>query len=51
MKNYPTNPELAKFSTEDILKELLHRDSIGDNKFYLMNESITSYTFKFWKFD
>ena len=51
MKNYPVNPELAKFSTEDLLQELLHRDSVGDNNFYLMNESIVSYIFKFWKFD
>ena len=44
-----TNSELAKFSTEDILKELLYRDKNGDNGFHLMSESITSYTFKFWK--
>ena len=44
-----TNPELAKFSTADILAELIYRDKNGDNNFHLMNESVTSYTFKFWK--
>lgn len=52
MKNiFETNPELTKFSTEDLLKELLYRDNAGDNKFHLISESVTSYTFKFWKFD
>jgi len=51
MKKYTTNPELTKFSTEDLLKELLYRDNAGDNKFHLMSESVTSYTFKFWKFN
>ena len=45
-----TNPELAKFSTADILAELIYRDKNGDNSFHLMSESVTSYTFKFWKF-
>lgn len=45
-----TNPELVKFSTADILAELISRDKKGDNCFHLMNESVTSYTFKFWKF-
>ena len=44
-----TNPELAKFSIEDILAELIYRDKNGDNGFHLMSESVTSYTFKFWK--
>ena len=46
-----TNPELAKFSTEDILAELIYRDKNGDSSFHLMSESVTSYTFKFWKFN
>jgi len=50
-KKYKSNSELAKFSTEDLLKELLYRDSNGDNSFHLVNESVTSYTFKFWKFN
>lgn len=41
------NSELAKFSTEDLLEELLHRDNNCDNHFYLVSESVTSYTFKF----
>ena len=45
-----TNSELAKFSTADILTELIRRDKNGDNGFHLMSESVTSYTFKFWKF-
>jgi len=49
-KVFETNPELAKFSTEDLLKELLYRDNNGDNKFNLVNETVTSYTFKFWKY-
>ena len=43
------NPELAKFSTADILAGLIYRDKNGDRGFHLMSESITSYTFKFWK--
>jgi len=50
-KTFEANPELTKFSTEDILKELLYRDSIGDSNFHLISESVTSYTFKFWKFN
>lgn len=46
-----TNSELAKFSTEDLLAELIYRDKNGDNKFHLVSESVTSYTFKFWKFN
>lgn len=42
---YNVNSELAKFSTEDLLEELLHRDN------NLASESVTSYTFKFWKFN
>ena len=49
-KVFETNPELSKFSTEDLLNELLYRDNAGDNKFHLVSESVTSYTFKFWKF-
>lgn len=45
------NPELSKFSTTDILAELIYRDKNGDNGFHLMSESVTSYTFKFWKFN
>jgi hypothetical protein len=45
-----TNPELSKFSTADILAELISRDKKGDSGFHLMSESVTSYTFKFWKF-
>ena len=45
------NPELSKFSTADILAELIYRDKNGDNGFHLMSESVTSYTFKFWKFN
>lgn len=44
------NPELAKFSTSEILEELIRRDKNGDSNFHLMSESVTSYTFKFWKF-
>lgn len=44
------NPELAKFSTVDILAELIYRDKNGDSNFHLISESVTSYTFKFWKF-
>ena len=44
------NSELAKFSTTDIRYELLRRDKAGDSNFHLMSESVTSYTFKFWKF-
>ena len=45
------NPELAKFSTADILAELIYRDKNGDSEFHLMSENVTSYTFKFWKFN
>ena len=40
----------SKISTIEILEELLKRDSEGDKYFHKMSESITSYTFKFWKF-
>ena len=40
----------SKISTADILEELIKRDKAGDNNFHLMSESVTSYTFKFWKF-
>ena len=45
------NPELSKFSTADILAELIYRDKNRDSGFHLMSESVTSYTFKFWKFN
>lgn len=45
MKTY-----LANIPTSEILEELIRRDKNGDNKFHLMSESVTSYTFKFWKF-
>jgi len=45
-----TNLELEKIPTADILEELIRRDKNGDNSFHLMSESVTSYTFKFWKF-
>ena len=44
------NSELAKFSTLEILEELIRRDKNGDSNFHLMSESVTSYTFKFWKY-
>jgi len=40
----------SKISTNDILEELIKRNKAGDSKFHLMSESVTSYTFKFWKF-
>ena len=40
----------SKISTADILEELIKRDKAGDSNFHLMSESVTSYTFKFWKF-
>ncbi len=40
----------SKISTADILEELIKRDKNGDSNFHLMSESVTSYTFKFWKF-
>lgn len=43
--------ELKDFTTQEILKELLKRDKEGDSDFHLMSESVTSYTFKFWKFN
>ena len=43
--------ELKNFTTQEILKELLHRYKEGDSGFHLVSESSTSYTFKFWKFN
>ena len=43
------NIELANIPTSEILEELIYRDKNGDNGFHLMSESVTSYTFKFWK--
>ena len=40
----------SKISTNDILEELIKRDNAGDSNFHIMSESVTSYTFKFWKF-
>ena len=40
----------SKISTSDILEELIKRDKDGDSNFHLMSESVTSYTFKIWKF-
>ena len=40
----------SNISTADILEELIKRDKAGDSNFHLMSESVTSYTFKFWKF-
>lgn len=40
----------SKISTADILEELVKRDKNDDSNFHLMSESVTSYTFKFWKF-
>lgn len=42
--------DLSKVSTLDILEELLKRDKEGDKNFHLASESVTSYTFKFWKY-
>ena len=44
------NTELANIPTSEILEELIRRDKNGDSDFHLMSESVTSYTFKFWKF-
>jgi len=43
--------KLKNFTTQEILEELIKRDQEGDNSFYLITESPTSYYFKFWKFD
>lgn len=42
---------LKDFTTQEILAELIYRDKNGDNGFHLMSESVTSYIFKFWKFN
>lgn len=42
---------LKDFTTQEILNELIRRDKNGDSNFHMMSESITSYTFKFWKFN
>lgn len=49
LKNIYNMKELKDFTTQEILIELLKRDKEGDNNFHLMSESVTSYTFKFWK--
>ena len=43
--------ELKDYTTYEILKELLRRDKDGDGGFHMISESVTSYTFKFWKFN
>ena len=43
--------ELKDYTTQEILEEIVRRDKAGDSGFHLMNESVTSYTFKFWKFN
>ncbi len=45
------NYELSNYSTQEILEELIKRDKAGDNNFHLVSETVTSYTFKFWKFN
>lgn len=40
---------LSDFSTEEIINELLKRDKKNENVF-LINETVTSYTFKFYKY-
>ena len=42
--------QLKDYTTVEILEELIRRDKNGDSNFHLMSESVTSYTFKFWKF-
>ena len=41
---------LDKIPTEEILKELLNREST-DSTFELIKETPTSYTFKFYRYD
>lgn len=43
------NINLSNIPTSEILEELIRRDKNGDSNFHLMSESVTSYTFKFWK--
>ena len=43
--------ELKDYTTQEILEEIIRRDKEGDSGFHLMSESVTSYTFKFWKFN
>lgn len=43
--------DLKDFTIQEILEELIRRDQAGDNNFHLMSESVTNYTFKFWKFN
>ena len=42
--------DLAKISTEELLRELLRRES-EDSSFELIKETPTSYTFKFYRYD
>lgn len=42
--------DLTKFSTEELLRELLRRES-EDSSFELIKETPTSYTFKFYRYD
>lgn len=42
--------DLTKISTEELLRELLRRES-EDSNFELIKETPTSYTFKFYRYD
>ena len=42
--------DLKDFTTEELLNELLKREST-DSSFELKNETPTSYTFKFYRYD
>jgi hypothetical protein len=42
--------DLTKISTEELLRELLRRES-EDSSFELIKETPTSYTFKFYRYD
>ena len=44
------NTELSKYTTKEILEELLRREST-DPDFHLVDENVTSYTFKFYKYE
>ncbi len=41
---------ISKYSTEEILKELIKREQ-RDTSFELIKETPTSYTFKFYKYE
>lgn len=44
------NKMLEKIKTEDLLNELLRRES-EDSTFELIKQTPTSYTFKFYRYD